>query len=72
MVIFFEFIYKKYIINIMVVKKKRTYKKQKGGLKIPPKIISYFNFVKLIINQYYEQLNINTKLYLVLILLFIQ
>ncbi len=42
----------------MVVKKKRTYKKQKGGLlvlpKIPDKLTRYFEFVRIIINTYYN------------------
>jgi len=50
MVIFFEFIYKKYIINIMVVKKKRTYKKQKGGITAIDRImIPFFNIINKLI-----------------------
>jgi len=38
----------------MVVKKKRTYKKQKGGLVIPDKLSIYLNFVREIISSYYN------------------
>ena len=48
-VIFFEFIYKKYIIDIMVIKKKRIYKKQKGGehiTQIDRIMIPFFDLIK--------------------------
>lgn len=41
----------------MVVKKKRTYKKQKGGLvlpKIPDKLTTYFDCIKYLINMFYD------------------
>lgn len=38
----------------MVIKKKITYEKQKGGLlRIPPKLYDYFDFIKNLINVYY-------------------
>jgi len=44
----------KYIINIMVVKKKRTYKKQKGGLVLLEELTRYFDFIEFIITSYYN------------------
>ena len=47
---------KKNSINIMIIKKKMTYKKQKGGLDIPSNIkitmYSYFYFINHMINYY--------------------
>ena len=43
----------------MVVKKKITYKKQKGGLeipKIPDKLTEYFNFIIYKINNYFTNI----------------
>ena len=49
----------------MIVKKKRTYKKQKGGLKIPEipeKIYNYFNFIKDLINLCYSEVIYNQNI----------
>ena len=46
----------------MVVKKKRTYKKQKGGLvlskKLPIKLTTYFDCIKYLINMFYDVIDI--------------
>jgi len=42
----------------MVIKKKKSYKKQKGGLVIPKQILDYFDSIKYLINMFYEQIDL--------------
>jgi len=45
----------------MVVKKKNTYKKQKGGLVLPEKLTIYFDFITFMINCYNTYINETSK-----------